>query len=701
MNRPAPIRGRVSRIFALALVLGALAPLSEAHAQAHLIGPGQEEVVLALFAPHELGGEVAAGFALWSVAIESDHIVVTLRAGDGRETSLTLRHPDTAGGDTQRTTSFAAVPGGVSDAEASAARRTLLGALRRNDHGGFWEDAGETVTHVGRGHEGQGPPPRLRNPILWAASDWVPVDGMAVILLVYLLGLLLAGRLLVRAPRWMVPALGATVFAGALVRLALAPATFLGAWPWSRLYPHVREVAGGSWLAAATDQAGHTFYLTDVASWTNFAYAAAMPLILFSHATYLLRDPRAGLAAAFAVAFLPQHIRFSRCEDGFIASLVLTSLAFALLHGWLRDRSRLVRWLLLSALPLVLYPGYLLRPLNIVFVVVYAGAILALHRETAPRWRRSVALGVVLTVGAAAAVQFIDTNTHTIEVAASHLDWLWNTLRVLASPSLLVLSDPTRTPPVLIVLAVVGGVLAWRAGERRLVGFLYAWLLLFVTLHAFVVQESMQPRYHLHLVVPFLLLAAVAVPYVAKRWPRWLWACGAVLVASPWLHHAFVTDVGYAEMHEYEFVRQARAIVPEGCTVLEYTGSPYDVDELRFSRIGARAGRPHAQRFRAIGVFADGRTGPGHPPLAELLADPPSCLYLYEGLACTTHRSPGETYASHCTALRERLAAETVLEERAPARFYDSHNAGDSSPRSANVPLRLSRAHAASAAPDP
>ncbi|MCZ7679075.1 MAG: hypothetical protein M5U28_10100 [Sandaracinaceae bacterium] len=99
----------------------------------------------------------------------------------------------------------------------------------------------------------------------------------------------------------------------------------------------MREVADGAWLARVAEHQGQSFFVTDVAMWTNYAYAVAMPLVLFSHATYLLRDARAGLAAAFAIAFLPQHVRFSRCEDGFVASLVLTSLAFALIHGWLRD----------------------------------------------------------------------------------------------------------------------------------------------------------------------------------------------------------------------------------------------------------------------------------------------------------------------------------------------------------------------------
>src|SRR5690606_30332653 len=183
-------------------------------------------------------------------------------------------------------------------------------------------------------------------------------------------------------------------------------------------------------------------------------------------------------AAAFALAFLPQHVRFSLCEDGFVASLVLTSLAFALIHGWMRDPSHVVRWLLLLALPFVLYPGYLLRPLNLAFVAVYAAAILALHRESAPLWRRGVALAVVALVGAAASVVFLSMNADTVGAAASSVGWLFGTLDVLLDPRLLVLTDPTRTPLALLLLAGMGGVLAWRAGERALVLFLVGWLVL-------------------------------------------------------------------------------------------------------------------------------------------------------------------------------------------------------------------------------
>jgi hypothetical protein len=664
----APVVRWVCALVVLAVVwLGAV---SLAHAQAHAIGPGHEARVLALFAPYALGGEVADGHRLWGVAIDRTRVQITLRARDGSDATLALQHPDDTIRSDARSESFAIVYGSEPGSPAQEARRALVAAIVRNDAGGFWEATAGTTTEA-------------TSPL---------ADGLVQIGFLALLSLLLAARLLAGESRGLAAGLVATVIAGALVRLALSPQTFLGAWPWSRLYPHARAVAEGPWLTAIAEHTGHTVYLTDVMLWTSFAYAVLMPLALFAHATYLLRDARAGLAAAFAVAFLPQHIRFSISEDGFVGSLLLTSLAFAMIHGFLRDRARPVRWLLLLALPAVLYPGYLLRPLNILFLVVYAAAIVALHGYTAPRLRRGLVLAVVLAVGAAALVRFFAQHERTV-TQLTPLEWLGSVFHVLVVPRLLVLTDPTRTPPALLALAVVGAVLAWRAGERRLVAYLLGWLLLFVVAHAVVVQESMQARYHMHLVVPFLLLGALAVPRLAVRHRPWLVVAALSIAAAPWLHRGFLGDVDYTEQHEYAFVRRARDLVPEGCTVLEYTGGRRDADELRFSRIGQLARTDGARRFRVVGIFPDGRTGEHQPTLDALLANPPPCLYLYEGLACSAWRALGEDYAAGCLALRERLRATPVRAATARVRLYDRASEGDRPLRVTRVPFRLSRAH--------
>ncbi len=672
--------------------LGGEAPAADAPEVSYrhwVIGAGQEAAVMRLFEPHRLTSEVAHGYALWEVRIEAKRVRVELRRGDERTTSFSLVHPDEAPAGARRSKSFAWLPGFEWDPKANEARDVLLGLVERNDAGGpIWKEMVVEVPDAERAaEEAQG-----RIGVRFDELGWVPIDGIALVLLVYLLALLLAGRMLVEAPRWTALALLAIVTAGVLLRLAYAPDTFLGAWPWSRVYPNVRTVADGSWLAVAAESAGHGFYLTDVAGWTNFAYAAVMPLVLFSHASYLLRDTRAGLVAAFAIAFLPQHIRYSRCEDGFVASLVLTSLAFALIHGWLRDPSRRVRWLMLFALPWTLYPGYLLRPLNILFVVVYVGAILFLHRETAPRARRLAALVIVVTVGVVALNFMAGKNSGALSAVTEDLGWVLESLTVLVTPKLLVLSDVSATPIVLMALAVAGAVLTWRAGERLLVLFLVGWLLMFVVAHAVVLQETMMPRYHLHLVVPFLLLGATAVPRLAARWRPALWGGAALMAAAPWLHAGFIAYTDYTELHEFDLVRAARDVVPEGCTVVEYTGAVDGPGQLRFERIGARVGGERTFRYRAVGVGPEGRTPDGGEPLDEVLRERPACLYLYEGLACSSATKGAEKYASDCLALRERLKAEPVLSAEAPVRFYDAENGASHLYAQPSIPLRLSRA---------
>lgn len=679
---------RRARGAALAVLLGWCAA---AHAEEHAIGPERQAEVLVLLAPYALGAEVADGFVVWGVALERTQIALTLRHPDGTQAQLRLAHPDDAKAAKWRSASFALEADGAIPERAPPALARLVEAIQRNDHGGFWSTSGPAVPRDDPGvRSPQPPPPEVSHAS--RPADWGPLDGVAFFLVLVTVALVLSVRHLKDSPRWMAVVLGGAVVAGALWRLWLAPPTFLGAWPWRRLYPNVGAVAEGSWLPWLAERLGATLYLTDVSLWTNYAYAVVMPLVLFAHGTSLLRSARAGLWAAVAVAFLPQHIRFSRCEDGFIPSLVLTSLALALIHGWLREPSRWVRWLCLGVLPFILYPGLLLRPLNLLFVAVYVGAMLLLHEDEVPRSRRVMGLGVVLVVGAAAAVTFVRMQAERV-AAVVEIGWLPRVLYVALNPRMLVLDDPTRTPPVLIVLAVAGGVWAWRAGQRRLVGFLSAWLLLFLVAHGVVSQDTMQPRYHLHLVVPFLLLGSLAVVHAKPAWwssgkRRAALAVGGLsLLLAPLLHAGFITDVDYAELQEYRFVREARPLVPVGCTVVEYVGgTPGDNLGPRFHRLGERIGAHGASDFDVIALTDEDLPG----RLDGLAAHPPACLFVYDGISCAVAAGGGKR---PCTEVRRRLGARTVREALVWPRLYDrSTDPQFRLPAQAPLTLRLSRA---------
>ena len=684
-------RNRFLVFFFFALMLVSI----DALAGSHVLRAGRDKDVLALFAPYGLGSNVVGGWKLWSVSIEAKQIVIGLHESSGREERFSLVHPDDAPHVLLRSHSFALIRTASTDPSVERAVGMLFEAVSKRDAGGFWE---APVQDRLIATEPTGSAPRApTGPKAGIAISTLAIDGMLGILLIWTLATLLAVRLLRDSPRWMRAALPAIVLLAVFVRLEFAPPALLGAWPWSRVWPNVRAVFDGPMLASISSKYHQVFYLTDVMGWTNFAYAAAMPLVLFSHATYLLRDSRAGMAAAFALALLPQHIRFSRCEDAFVPSLVLTSLAFALVHAWLRDPSKIVRVLALCAMPLVLYPAYLLRPLNMLFVGVYLAAIAFLHPETAPMKRRIVGVVVAAGVGIAAVPSFVATNDVALGNAVADLGWLGRTFTVIATPRLLVLTDPSVTPLVLPLLAMMGGIFVWRAGEKRLVLFLCGWLLLFVTAHAFVVEPAMQPRYHMHLVVPFLLLGAAGVPSLWKKSRTGLAAACLVLLAAPFLCRRWIGDLHHSEMQEYAFVRRARDIVPDGCTVIEYVGSDDRALELRFARIGeSLKDGAHHRRYTVVPAFAPGVIAKTSQSVDELLRHPPACLYMYEGLTCST-----DPAGDACVALRRRVQAHVVEQVEIPIELYDRRMAASAPRAGTSVPLTLLRIESTMAPANP
>lgn len=678
---------RLPRFFCAFVFFAALLVSFDVFAVSHVLRAGREKDILALFAPYSLGSKVTEHWKLWSVAIKAQRIDVSLRDPNGHDEHFSLVHPDEALDVPERTSSFAVQRAALKDVSSQEAANLLFQAMSKNDHGGFWEEPKQDQVKPSQPSVAGTSSPGM--PRAGISFSRFAIDGVLGLALIWMLGVLLAGRLLRDAPRWMRWALPAIVVAGIVVRLEVSPPALLGAWPWSRVWPNVRAVFEGPALGWYAATSGKTIFLTDVMMWTNFAYAAVMPLILFSHATYLLRDPRAGIAASFALGLLPQHIRFSRCEDAFVPSLVLTSLAFALIHAWLRDPSKVVRGLALAALPFVLYPGYLLRPLNMLFIGVYFAAIALLHPETAPTKRRLVGLGVVVAVGLAAVPSFVSTNEAALQYAFADLQWPARIVDVVSTPRLFVLTDWRVTPLVLVVCAGSGAYLAWRNGERRLVIFLGGWLSLFIAAHAFVVEPAMQPRYHLHLVVPFLLLGAAAVPHLWRKARAGLVCAGIALLAAPWLHKSWIRDLHYSEMQEYAFVREARDVVPQGCTVVEYVGADELAMELRFARIGEyRSGDGLSRRYQVLPAFAPGVGGETANATNAVLDHPPACLYLYQGLACST-----DPAANACGALRGRVSADVVKQIEIPVDLYDRRMA-TSAPRPGTwIPLTLLRVH--------
>ncbi len=664
---------RAALVLLVALALLLVAPGSRADQP--VIEEAREKDVLGLFAPYTLGAEVSPGWRLWNVAIQPTRIVVVLKGPTEQPAELVLVHPNEAP-DAERTPSFAALAPAGDDPQVQGARDALLAAVRRNDDGKFWR----AVRPL--------PMPEGQRPARWSLRALLSFDGVLLLAGLVAIVLVLAGRVLWSAPRWVRFAVPAISVVGLALRLALAPASLLGAWPWSRAWPHWRTVFESPRYAGLVERFGAPEYMTELSFDVGLVYAALTPLVLFSHATQLLRDARAGAFVAFAVAFSPHHIRFSRCEDAFVPSIVLTSTAFALLHTWLRDRSASFRWASIAALPIVLWPAYLLRPLNILFIGVYIFAAALLHTREAPRHRRLAAVAVVAIVGAAASHDFYSSYTRTVgDALGSPLRWLVRVPTTFLSPELNVLLQPALTPPVLVVCVVLGFVALRKRGDDRLAWFLLLWLGVFFVSHAYVVDAPMQPRYHLHLLVPFLLLAGGGAVYVARRSRAAIVLACAALVITPLLARDVIADVGATDQREYAFVHAARDLVPEGCSVVEYVGDE-DARDARFGRIGVAAGVPPRARFRSVAV----RRADGEAAFVEAVerADT-SCVYVYEGIDCWGAKERNEPYAPACAALDTIDGLELVAEETVPVRVYDRRLLVGVSPGTSRLKLRLRR----------
>ncbi|MCC6647133.1 MAG: hypothetical protein IT374_16365 [Polyangiaceae bacterium] len=628
------------------------------------IEAGREAEILALFAPISLGAEVTPGWRLMNVEVGARAIRCVVDGPGGAHATLTLSHPSSAP-DARASRSFAL----VAEPAGHAALDALEARVMANDRGGFFrlrlpppsDDA-----------------PRTRSPSVvqaWATDGIVWLVGLAA------LSLLLAWRELSDAPRWALPAAVGIAVVGAAVRLVESPDAALDVWPYSRELPVAHHALRGPALAHVSRALGATWTFIDVTHTTNLVVAALTPLALVSHARPLLGDHRAALLAASLVALSPSHVRFSRSDTAFIPALLLSALAFGLAHRAACDRSRALRMAATAGLPALLFALLVTRPLNVLFLPLLVGQLWLLDGR-APR-RRLLALAALETATGAAFFFGSFLSAHQRTISESVDAWLpLRALRALVTPRLDTLIHPAVTPPVLLLVAVVGGAALWR-GERRRLGFLLAWIALFFVGHSVVLPSSveMQARYQLHLVIPMALLGAVGLLALGARRQRLAIAASVVLAASPLLHVSFVRDVAFDDLREHALVRRARDLVPAGCTVLEHVERDH---EARFGRVGLALTRGVVeQRFKVQPLSADrGRTL--RPEAEAALASPPPCLFLYEGLPCRGG-------APACRAARAAARWETALEERFASRPYDDTIARGMPPPGSPVALSLRR----------
>jgi len=652
--------------------------------QVPIIEAGREDETLALFAPYTLTGEVSDGFRLMNVRIEATYIACEL-VGPGDDTaSVRLEHPDYADDSDGETASFAVRREASSDAGRRAAD-AIYAAILENDPGGFHR------------RRAQLPPPSAARPIERLLGSGWAIDGMVLCLLGLALFLVLLGRDLAKGSRTArCGVVGLTVL-GALLRLTLSPATMLGAWPFSRTTPLMRLIWEGPGLAAVLERAEAQAHYFDVAIAVDLLFAIGTPAAVFLHAKKLLDSERTALLAAVIVAVLPVHLRFSQSEVAFIPSLALSSFTFALVHIALKDESARFRLAATVALPFVAGVMFVTRPLNQIFLPLLLWTAFYLSRRSA-RLRSRLLVSTLLVA--------VAVTTFVLEVQPLYGDQIANGLtfvtvttgiRSFFSPLQNSLLHPWITPPVLSVLAVVGAWISVRGpGPEREKGvFLVAWLLLFYVAHAYVTPRSiaMQARYHLHLVVPFVLLAALGFARMHARRRALFWAGVAYLLATPFLHSSFIRDVAFDDQREYAFVRDVAREIPESCTVLEYTGEGAGDVDLRFDRAGAILDG-HTERRRFVPLSIGAEAGAPDALLEEaraLLETPPPCLYYYEGLFCFARKKDDEQIAAACEAVHRGAALDEVATTRFTPRIYDGNLAGNLGDRSEPITLTLFR----------
>ena len=694
-----PVRGSQAWAWALLLLFTLFAP-RVATASRPVITPGREDEILALLQPHALGEELAPDWTLHSFSIDVATITLWVAGPDERFAQVDLQHPDYAGEGARELPSFGLVV--VAEPPGSeAAVAELVATIEGNDDGSFWKRE-PVYAEDGPSHRWLDGTPR------WL-REWLS-DGLLLLALFTGVLLTLVVHKLRGSEAWMKWALVGIVVAGAVLRLTLSPRVVLAPWPYTRFLVSSKAIYHGPSLALVHPG---PVWMTDLILDTTLVFAILAPLAVYVHARYLLDDRRAALIVAGVLAFLPLHMRFSHSDAAFIPSITVSSTLFTLIHVATREPSKWLGWVAVGLVGFVVAVVYMVRPLNIMYFPLLLATAFVHHgvytvKPPPNKLRVGVAFTIVVLVTAFGGIPWLLAEFGEQVSEGLSLDTLLGALEVVFSPKKNALLNPVFTPPLLTVLAVVGAVDLWRRGKRPLFWFLTLWLFGFLGAHAYVIPASpyMQARYHLHLVVPFMLLVACGIEaalreladrratarwLAGRRYPAALAGMVAYVLVSPLIHLHGIRNVEFNDAREFQFVYSLRDQIPANCTVLEYTGRGAD---SRFGRIGAYI-EDQAPRARWISVNIPAPTD-GEPALSaeirELLADPPECLYWYEGLPCYGNKQIEEAKASACDAIEGWLALEEVAHTEFDSVPYDENLAAGLGERT-RIPLTVFRAY--------
>ncbi len=651
---------QLQRLCWLAVVALSVIWPAVASASVPIIKAGREAEVLALFAPYQLGQEVTPGWRLWNVNIRPASITVELHsAAEPPEVlTLTLRHQvPKLKGSFATTQNFQLSYDQPPPESGLPAASALVEALRSNDTKPFWHHTAES----------DGVRPQL---LVWATDP--------LLLLALLVGLIVAwfAADVLRAPKHLGRLALLAALVGVLLRLSLSPVAALEAWPFSRAPTYVTDLLKSPTLAYVSHE--RPLYFTELIYRVNFIAGLLGPMVVFIHARRMLGSYRIATIAAWLLAVWPSHLRFSHTDGTLIATLVMSSLGFALVHDALKHPRAAWRWACVLLLPAVLIPCLKLRALNMIYPALFA--VVALWLAPGVPWARRgyvIAVLVAFTLSISLPTFLTQHGEQVREIG--YLSLPLRAGHALTNYQHNTLIRVEMTPPIALLLAT-GGLLWLLQRRRRLALFLGGWILIFFVTSAVVLppEPLMQARYHLHLVVPFILLASVGLDELYQRRAQLAKVAAVLLVLSPLIHLRFIRYVALNLPTEHRFTHSLRPQVPEGCTVLEYGG--LHPDEVRWKRVGERFVRGDlSSDYLSVVLKPDDDVDAAISSLQEL-----PCARIYLGLACYTDGTPE---SPTCAALRQHTG-RTVSELTIPSHIYD-HSVAPQDPTREHVTFSL------------
>ncbi len=500
-----------------------------------------------------------------------------------------------------------------------------------------------------------------------------------------------------RATGWLL--LGITVVA-LIVRLLQSDSVPMTAWPYSRMVPLAERLACATGFRELVELYGWGVFETNLSHHVNLIMSVLTPAVVFAHARALLDDERQALAAAAILALLPMHIRFSASDIHFIQSMMMSSLSFALLYDQLKTRRALRVWGLGLAIAFATIAMYQARPLNVLFAPLFAFAILVTSGPSVPRRRRLLTLAMIVATSLFFFIAILLPNFHAQVSEGLSFSVLYKALKGLIDTSYNTLINPSVTPLGLTLLAILGGVSLRREGRSAVLVFLVGWLAAFYVAHSIIQPRAIEnaARYHMHIVVPFVLLAAASLPWILRQ-PRWCVALiGIYIAASPILHQSFIRAGDYTMEQEYLFIDELRDIVAEGCTFAEYNGysdnrhrESKDLSEVRrkVGRIQRMAKRVADEPLWNVvdittsrsGISEEGVStytlaGEGISPVAQAALDAgPECAVYFQGYHCHASQTPEHAMAPECLRMHELYELTPIKTVTVPMSVYDRNEA--------------------------